>query len=125
MTDWHVSKNFMHSEVACKCCGKVGRDQAETEKQILKMQELRDHLGKPITVTSWHRCEKHNREVGGSAKSAHLWGGATDIVVAGIDPREVVAVGTLLGFTDVIRYARSKFVHVGTMVKHNPWVFNK
>lgn len=46
---------------------------------ILKLQTLRNLIGKPLVITSGYRCAKHNAEVGGEPDSAHLYGWAADI----------------------------------------------
>ena len=37
-----------------------------------KLQRLRTTLGAPLRITSGHRCERHNRSVGGAPNSMHL-----------------------------------------------------
>ncbi|MGM9737540.1 MAG: D-Ala-D-Ala carboxypeptidase family metallohydrolase [Candidatus Cryptobacteroides sp.] len=51
-------------------------------KELTEMilQPLRDAWGGPITISSGWRCEELNKEVGGSATSAHKTGYAADIV---------------------------------------------
>lgn len=66
---------FKDVELACKCgCGYM--PQAEL---VAKLDSLRLLVGEPIVVTSVARCEKHNRAIGGSPKSAHVRGLAADI----------------------------------------------
>ena len=74
-----MTKNyFSRKEESCRCCGCGGlvpdfRD---------KLNEARELAGIPFILTSAFRCEKHNREVGGSATSSHLAGCAVDIKCA-------------------------------------------
>lgn len=44
-----------------------------------KLEVVRRAYGKPIIVTSWLRCNKHNMSVGGVTNSYHLNGHAIDI----------------------------------------------
>lgn len=84
-----MTKNFSKSEFNCKCgCG----FNATPQELADVLQNLRDELGAPITVTSASRCESHNRKVGGSEKSQHLLGTAADIVVSGVSPLEVYSI---------------------------------
>lgn len=53
------------------------------------LQRIRDHFDRKITVTSGCRCERYNKEVGGSPKSQHLYGRAADIVVEDV-PANIV-----------------------------------
>jgi len=60
---------------ACPCCGKNEID-PRVEAIVEKIE--RD-VGQRIPVASGYRCEKHNREVGGSETSSHLKGLASDL----------------------------------------------
>ena len=46
---------------------------------------LRKSIGLPITVNSGFRCAKHNKEVGGTLTSRHLFGQAVDMVCKDFD----------------------------------------
>ena len=71
-----MTKNyFTAKEEACKCCGQ-GRLVADFREKLNKARELADV---PFFLTSAFRCEKHNREVGGTETSSHLAGLAVDI----------------------------------------------
>ena len=73
----YLSKNFKTEEFACPCCGV-----AEMNNEfVVDLQYLRDEFASPMKVTSGFRCEKHNKKVGGSESSSHLWGMASDISV--------------------------------------------
>lgn len=87
MADEWLTKNFTRSEFACRCgCGFDGVDLRVP--RIL--QQIRDHYGAAVIVTSGCRCDRHNRSsVGGSPRSQHLLGKAADIVVSGVPPSEV------------------------------------
>ena len=54
-----------------------------------QLQVLRDHLSKPITITSGYRSKEHNKKIGGALDSYHVRGMAADIQVAGMKPKEV------------------------------------
>jgi len=56
-----------------------------------KMQELRDALNLPITISSGFRCEKLNKKVGGAPNSWHMQFLACDFNVKGLQPHEAVA----------------------------------
>jgi uncharacterized protein YcbK (DUF882 family) len=59
---------------------------AEIYKVVVNVREF---FGRPVTINSACRCEKHNAEVGGAEHSQHLKGRACDIVVQGIEPDKV------------------------------------
>ena len=81
-----LTENFSRSEFACKCgCGLD-----EIQLSVVELcQEVRDHYGVPVTVTSACRCPSHNSYVGGSSGSRHLECDAVDIVVHGVDAPDV------------------------------------
>ena len=82
-----LSKNLSRSEFACKC-GRCGFDTADVEL-VGMVQDVRDHFGTTVIITSACRCPKYNKAVGGGDKSQHLLGRAADIVVPGVSPAEV------------------------------------
>ena len=53
------------------------------------LQPLRDHFGQPITVLSGYRPPAVNSLVGGSRTSAHMYGRAGDVVMAGVPTIDV------------------------------------
>lgn len=50
------------------------------------LEPLRQHVGKPVIISSGYRCKALNKAVGGVATSQHLTGEAADIRING--PRE-------------------------------------
>lgn len=53
------------------------------------LDRLRDRVGRPVKVTSWYRDPAYNKAVGGVWNSMHVTGGAADVQVRGISPRDV------------------------------------
>ena len=81
-----LSKNFNRSEFACRClCGQDTVDAVLLEQ----LEEVREHFGVPVTITSANRCLFDNERVGGVFNSLHLEGRAADIIVRDIDPDDV------------------------------------
>lgn len=78
-----LSKHFHREEFACKCgCGFDVVD-----FQLLEMlEDIRERFMKPVVINSAARCEKHNKNVGGSPTSQHLLGKAADIKIEGEQP---------------------------------------
>ena len=82
----NLSKNFSDVEFECQCgCG-TGR---VTEDLVRVLQEVRNHFGKSVTITSGIRCVSHNKNVGGASKSKHIKGIAADFKIKGIKPQVV------------------------------------
>lgn len=66
---------FSRDDFACKCCGKSKID----DKVVELCKRIEQAAGMPLTVNSGHRCETHNRAVGGKPNSEHTKGRAADI----------------------------------------------
>jgi zinc D-Ala-D-Ala carboxypeptidase len=96
-----------------------GETEIENLKLLVKniLQPLRDHLQKPISITSGYRSPLVNGNVEGSSKtSQHMKGQAADIVIAGMTNQQIIdAVRALsLPYDQIIDEQRGKslWVHV-------------
>lgn len=67
-------KYFSPKEVDCPCCGGLPK-----EAMLIKLDQIREEWGKPLTVTSGYRCPQYNRKIKGAQKSAHCEGKAIDV----------------------------------------------
>ena len=111
--DWAGIKYFKRDEFKCKCGKYCNGFPAEMDVKLLRIaDEVREHFGKPITVSSGVRCEKHNANVGGVSGSRHKKGKAMDFCVSGI-PASIVL--PYVQSKSGIRYAyaiNSSYVHM-------------
>ena len=118
-----IAKNFQYKEFDCHgqgCCSTTIID----EKLVEYVQRIRDHFGRPVTITSSYRCEVHNRRVGGATKSYHMRGQAADIVVQGVSSREVAKYAESIGILGIGLYETSKdgyFTHIDTRTTKSFW----
>lgn len=105
-----LSTHFSRREFACRCgCGFDTID-AQT---LGVLEQLRNHFGQPVTVTSGCRCHAYNARVGGAKHSQHRLGRAADIQVRHVQPDEVADwVEANLPQASVGRYAT--FTHIDT-----------
>ncbi len=110
---WQGIRNFTRQEFACQCGRYCNGFPTEPDPGLLKLaQQVRDHFGSPVTVSSGLRCQKHNANVGGVSNSRHLSGKAMDFSVAGKSSAQVLAYVTRLSG---LRYAYaidSQYVHM-------------
>ena len=81
-----LSDNFNRKEFACRC--PCGRDTVDSEL-VKVLEEVRVHFGKPIMISSGHRCHIHNAAIGGSTGSQHLYGRAADFSIEGVTPIDI------------------------------------
>ena len=61
----------------CPCCERNWID-IRFERLVRHIEE---RAGEKLIIASGYRCEKHNREIGGSPTSSHLKGLAVDIYI--------------------------------------------
>ena len=83
-----LSTNFRVREFACS----DGSDPIFIDSKLVTiLQKIRTHFGKAVTITSAYRTPIHNKSVGGTTYSQHLYGKAADIKVKGVSPKTVAA----------------------------------
>ncbi len=122
-TATQLSKNFKSTEFDChgkNCCLTTLVD----EDLINILQDIRDHFGKPVNVSSAYRCETHNANVGGATGSRHKKGQAADIYINGIAPTEIAKYAESKGVLGIGLYETDKdghFVHIDTRTKKSFW----
>ena len=61
------------------------------DELVALLQQIRQHFGNPLTITSGYRTPAHNKACGGAAYSQHLYGRAADFKIAGVGPDTVAA----------------------------------
>ena len=79
-----VTKDFRASEFKCHCGHCSGYPTYMKQVELKHLQAIRDHYGKPMTITSGLRCIYENRQCGGVANSGHLRGYAADFYMKGV-----------------------------------------
>ena len=95
---------------------------------VVLLQCIREHFGKPVTITSGYRTAAHNTAVGGAKSSQHLLGRAADIRVQGVSVEDVAAYAESLmpDWGGVGRYPvkagrATGWVHVDTRAEKARW----
>lgn len=101
------------------------------EGLVVLLQCIREHFGKPVTITSGYRTASHNTRVGGSRSSQHLLGRAADFWVEGVPVATVAAYAEKLlpGRGGIGRYPKDAahptrktgWVHVDTRPNRGRW----
>ena len=81
-----LSANFCVKEFACT----DGSDPIFIDTELVSvLQKIREHFGKPVTITSAYRTPTRNKEAGGTTYSQHLYGKAADIKISGVTPKKI------------------------------------
>ena len=103
-----LSTNFRVKEFACA----DGSDPVFVDSELVAiLQKIRTHFGASVTITSAYRTPTHNKKIGGTTYSQHLYGKAADIKVSGVSPAKVATYAeTLLSSGGVGRY--DTFTHI-------------
>ena len=112
-----LSNNFSLKEFECKC-GKCKQTIVDANL-ISLLQKIRDKYKKPVIINSGFRCSAHNKAVGGVANSQHTKGKAADIVIKGIEPKEVATYAASIGAKGIGVY--KTFTHIDTRAKQAYW----
>lgn len=113
-----LSQHFSRSEFKCLCG--CGTDTVDVEL-IHVLEDLRHHFDVPVGILSGHRCEKHNRNVGGKPRSQHLLGRAADITTTDFTP---AALYRYLDEHYPMKFGIGKyddFVHIDTRKSRARW----
>lgn len=83
-----LSENFKVKEFAST----DGADPIFVSPQLITvLQSIRSHFKRPVTINSGYRTHSRNQAIGGARYSQHQYGIAADIVVSGINPKDVAA----------------------------------
>lgn len=96
--------HFSPRELACKCGGKYCRGEYFHDADFLDgLEKVRALVAAPMTVTSGHRCERHNDsdQVGGASRSMHKIAVAADISLHGHDPASLARAAVRAGFRGI------------------------
>ena len=84
----YTCRYFNDREFTCHCgCG--FNNACARIKMIA--DDIRQHFGRPMIITSGVRCVAHNRRVGGVANSQHCQGNAIDFVINGVSQQQLLA----------------------------------
>lgn len=123
--DRRLAPDFKVRELRCR----DGSDTVMVDETLtVVLQCIREHFGKPVTITSGYRTAAHNAAVGGAKSSQHLLGRAADIRVQGVSVEEVAAYAESLmpDWGGVGRYPvkagrTTGWVHVDTRAEKARW----
>lgn len=116
----YITKNFCVKEFACE----DGSNIIVISQELVELlQKVRNYFGKAVTITSGYRTVAHNKKVGGSADSQHLYGIAADIIVKDTKAKKVANyIETLLPSSGGIGiYTSQNFVHVDLRPVKTRW----
>ncbi len=115
--------HFAIFELACRCAGRFCAGEYWHDEDFLDgLEALRQDVGRPLIVTSGHRCAQWNAAVGGAALSRHKTI-AVDVSLNGQDREALRAAALRHGFTG-IGLARS-FIHLDRRATPAQWYYKR
>ena len=80
---------FSPSEFRCPCGRCTGYPTWMRVNELKHIQNIKNHYGRPMTITSGLRCEYENSRLAGSSRSsAHMKGKAVDFYMKGVTDTE-------------------------------------
>ena len=120
-----LAPDFKVRELRCR----DGTDTVMVDETLtVVLQCIREHFGKPVTITSGYRTAAHNAAVGGAKSSQHLLGRAADIRVEDVSVEDAAAYAESLmpDWGGVGRYPvkagrAAGWVHVDTRADKARW----
>jgi zinc D-Ala-D-Ala carboxypeptidase len=106
----------------CPCCGK---EEVDTLLPAMVL-DLQKAMGRPLTITSGYRCQKHNQELidkglPAAKNSMHCKGKAIDVLI--IDPQDkekLIGMAKRIGFKGIGR--GKTFVHLD-LGEAREWIY--
>lgn len=103
-----LQTHFIGKEMACK----DGTAEYMYAPELMRVLEsIREHFNKPVIINSGYRTPEWNTKVGGAKNSYHVKGMAADIVVKGVNPKQVAEYASVIMQNGgVIQY--TNFTHI-------------
>ena len=110
---WKDIRYFTRAEFRCPC-SRCGGFPVEPEEKLVRLaDQVREHFGSPVIVSSGVRCQAHNDVLPGSVKNSyHLRGKAMDFCVRGVPGAKLLAYVKQLPVHYAYQIGNSDFVHM-------------
>lgn len=114
-------KYFSEGEFACRHCGQAKMDQ----QFIDRLNELREKLNFPLTVSSGYRCPQHPIEAKKAATGMHTTGKAVDFAAHGAMAHAILSTALEMGFKGigVQQKGTGRFIHLDDRDQSTVWSY--
>jgi len=112
----YLTPNFTIDELSCRGTGVCRMD----ENFLELLQQIRNHFGKPMVVTSGYRHPDYNEKVSKTGRTGpHTKGQAVDVLITGKDAIKLFAIAQNLGMTGIGLNQRGphnkRFIHMDNL----------
>ena len=112
----YLTDNFKVKEFKCN---DGGATILIDQKLAVLLQDIRNHFGKAVIISSAYRSAEYNKKIGGASQSYHTKGMAADIYIKGVKPIEIARYAESLGVKGIGLYG--DFVHIDTRTTKFYW----
>jgi len=120
--DW-AWPHFSITELCCKCQGRFCKGEYWHDPGFLDgLEHMRAQLGRPLIITSGHRCALWNAAIGGAPRSWHKFL-ATDLSLWRQDRAALFQAALQAGFTG-LGQART-FLHIDRRPYPARWTYKR
>lgn len=114
----NIAPHITDNEYRCSCCGLLppGFNINDPKYAFLFQDfwQIRTAWGKPLKISSGYRCPAHNKAIGGSYLSVHMFGLALDLDCAPDEVEDLFT--TVLSINPDLRIGKytisGSFVHI-------------
>ena len=114
----YLTEHFDSEEFDCQCgCGSGNIMQ----NLVLKLEEVRIAIDRPMKINSGIRCLQHNRSIGSSDTSSHIKGLAADIGCTQMSDRYELMYFFVKNFKRI--GIHKEFIHVDIDVEKRNGIF--
>jgi len=85
-----LEDNFSLWEFECRDGTSIPDEYMENVKKLAEnLQIIRNKINQPMIIISGYRSPDYNKKIGGAKRSQHMLAKAADIIVSGMDTREL------------------------------------
>ena len=125
-TEERLAANFQVKEFAARRVG--GRTLVDhsriSSKLVEGLQELRERVGRGITITSGYRYPALNADAGGASASQHMAGRAVDMKASGMRPLELAEEALAVLGADIGIGLGANIIHVDLREDPASWTYS-
>ena len=123
---------FSREELQCRC-GQFCDYACPMDSEFMKrLDDLREHFGKPLKVTSGYRCAKHNSNVSSTGVSGpHVSGKAIDFGISRGDAHALLGIAMSMSFSGIgiAQKGSGRFIHLDDLTatetnNMRPWLWS-
>jgi len=114
-----VTPHFSLKELRCRCCGRMGIDQAFLDR----LEDMRVAFDRPMIIGSGYRCPDYNARVSTTGRTGPHTIGAVDVLISGAEAHRLLHMALMIGFNGIgVKQhgpMAGRFIHLDNLPGHN------